>query len=292
MNVEVGVRRLILRREGGVPAWDVSNVVQGNWSFVRQPQVPVRIAAALGLALSDVWPPEAGALPGVQEAHVRFRTLGVGFDVPAPLTREDDDLRELRAKFALLPAREQRVLAMRYGLDGPEMGVNSVGAVLGRSRQCVYRIECRALEQLRRLLCVPVSGSSDPDARLAHGCEVPRQDPRCRVLQKAESPSSDGHPSASELKFASYANGTGRSASRCRFPRGRRTTSTSGRRLTVAVLRTSTSVVGSTRMSSREHAELKRKGLTGPDAALSETSKKLKLRRASSAKSVKKGKAP
>lgn len=56
----------------------------------------------------------------------------------------------LRALMQSLPARDARILSMRYGLDGgKELTQQAVAEALGISRSYVSRIEKRALETLR-----------------------------------------------------------------------------------------------------------------------------------------------
>ena len=75
--------------------------------------------------------------------------------LPAEGAMEDDCERRdtaarLRALVRALPARESRVLALRYGLDGgPGLTQQQVAARLGISRSYVSRIEKRALGLLR-----------------------------------------------------------------------------------------------------------------------------------------------
>ena len=60
-----------------------------------------------------------------------------------------DEFARLRRAVAALPPREQRVIALRYGLDGgAPLTQQQVAARLGISRSYVSRIEKRALETL------------------------------------------------------------------------------------------------------------------------------------------------
>ena len=60
-----------------------------------------------------------------------------------------DALANLRTLVATLPPREQRVLALRYGLGGrAPLTQQQVAERLGISRSYISRIEKRALEQL------------------------------------------------------------------------------------------------------------------------------------------------
>jgi hypothetical protein len=155
----------------GVRPWEVSNVVRGDWACVKQMRSPVKIAAALELDLREVWPAEAGPLPGLRETPVppyllRLHTIGIGLDIPArPEPAEEADLRELLAR---LPEGQQFVLTKRFGLDGPEMPLEALGVMLGCSRERVRQIEARALHRLRRFLGGPPEpGSEDPRRHLA-----------------------------------------------------------------------------------------------------------------------------
>jgi RNA polymerase primary sigma factor len=58
-----------------------------------------------------------------------------------------------------LPEREQRVLNLRYGLDGSDpRTLEEVGAILHISRERVRQLQMRAIDQLR---------VTAPDPRLA-----------------------------------------------------------------------------------------------------------------------------
>ena len=167
----------------GVRPWEVSNVVRGDWASVKQMRSPVKIAAALELDLREVWPVEAGALPGLREAPdppclVRSRTIGIGIGIPAP-PEAADEAEELRPLLARLEERHRMVLAMRFGLDGPEMPLEAVGVMLGCTRERVRQIEAQALQRLRRFLGGPPEPrSEDPLSRVAPWREV-RADRHC-----------------------------------------------------------------------------------------------------------------
>lgn len=81
------------------------------------------------LTLADVLPDDA-----VMEEDCERRDIGI----------------RLRTLIRELPAREARILTMRYGLDGrAELTQQAVAQRLGISRSYVSRIEKRALETLR-----------------------------------------------------------------------------------------------------------------------------------------------
>ena len=154
-----------------------------SWASVKQMRSPVKIAAALELDLREVWPVEAGALPGLREAPdppclVRSRTIGIGIGIPAP-PEAADEAEELRPLLARLEERHRMVLAMRFGLDGPEMPLEAVGVMLGCTRERVRQIEAQALQRLRRFLGGPPEPrSEDPLSRVAPWREV-RADRHC-----------------------------------------------------------------------------------------------------------------
>jgi RNA polymerase primary sigma factor len=72
------------------------------------------------------------ALPSGEEAYLR-----------STLTKE---IRELLSD---LPAREQEILRLRFGLDGDPKTLEEIGARLGLTRERVRQIENRAKERLR-----------------------------------------------------------------------------------------------------------------------------------------------
>ena len=72
----------------------------------------------------------------------------------SPLEQASANLRDeaLMRALASLPAREQCVIAMRYGLDGEEpRTLDYVGTALGVTRERIRQIERRALSTLRSL---------------------------------------------------------------------------------------------------------------------------------------------
>ena len=74
-------------------------------------------------------------------------------ETPAPdETASQNLLREqLDDVLELLPPREARILALRYGLvDGQVLTLNEVGRKMGVTRERVRQIEAQALNRLRR----------------------------------------------------------------------------------------------------------------------------------------------
>lgn len=49
-----------------------------------------------------------------------------------------------------LTEREQKVISLRFGLDGEELGLAKVGKILGVSQERVRQIEAKAIRKLRR----------------------------------------------------------------------------------------------------------------------------------------------
>jgi RNA polymerase primary sigma factor len=73
-------------------------------------------------------------------------------EAPAPMERAVQAAlrRELRAMLERLPARERRVLELRYGLrDGRPAILDEVSASFGLTRERIRQIEREALSRLR-----------------------------------------------------------------------------------------------------------------------------------------------
>ena len=77
--------------------------------------------------------------------------LGTEGDVVADEVALSCEYRNLRKHMQCLTEREQKVIAMRYGLSGGEaLTQKDVGQSLGVSRSYVSRIEKKALEKLMK----------------------------------------------------------------------------------------------------------------------------------------------
>lgn len=77
--------------------------------------------------------------------------LGTEGDVVADEVALSCEYRNLRKHMQCLTEREQKVIAMRYGLSGGEaLTQKDVGHSLGVSRSYVSRIEKKALEKLMK----------------------------------------------------------------------------------------------------------------------------------------------
>ena len=77
--------------------------------------------------------------------------LGTEGDVVADEVALSCEYRNLRQHMQCLTEREQKVIAMRYGLSGGEaLTQKDVGQSLGVSRSYVSRIEKKALEKLMK----------------------------------------------------------------------------------------------------------------------------------------------
>ena len=71
---------------------------------------------------------------------------------PNPLTEiaQKDLLAEVKTALTTLPAREQQIVSLRYGLeDGKEHSLQEIGALLNLSRERIRQLEVRALSRLR-----------------------------------------------------------------------------------------------------------------------------------------------
>ena len=71
---------------------------------------------------------------------------------PNPLTEiaQKDLLDEVKTALTTLPAREQQIVSLRYGLeDGREHSLQEIGALLNLSRERIRQLEVRALSRLR-----------------------------------------------------------------------------------------------------------------------------------------------
>ena len=71
---------------------------------------------------------------------------------PNPLTEiaRKDLLDEVKTALTTLPAREQQIVSLRYGLeDGREHSLQEIGAILNLSRERIRQLEVRALSRLR-----------------------------------------------------------------------------------------------------------------------------------------------
>ncbi|MDP9485722.1 MAG: hypothetical protein M3Q49_08055, partial [Actinomycetota bacterium] len=75
---------------------------------------------------------------------------------PLEAACEQEALARLRAALEILPARERRVLGMRYGLDGGEPAtLDAVAKELGMSRQGAQNLQARAEGRLKNHLMTP-----------------------------------------------------------------------------------------------------------------------------------------
>ncbi|MCL1820741.1 MAG: RNA polymerase sporulation sigma factor SigK [Oscillospiraceae bacterium] len=75
-------------------------------------------------------------------------------ETPAELLEIVETKKQLRRLLTKLPARERRIIEMRYGFDGGQpLPQREVATLLGISRSYVSRIEKKALEELREHYC-------------------------------------------------------------------------------------------------------------------------------------------
>jgi RNA polymerase primary sigma factor len=57
---------------------------------------------------------------------------------------------QIRRAIELLPERERRILELRYGFGCEPMTLESIGSVLGLTRERVRQLECETLARLGR----------------------------------------------------------------------------------------------------------------------------------------------
>jgi RNA polymerase primary sigma factor len=134
------------------------------------------LATAAGLELRHV----EEAL-GVVEASVSLDqpigdddggTLGELFGDPAavdPAEETDEALREQAVRSALrtLPDQQRRILELRFGFDGEQRPLETIGRELGLSRERVRQLEREALARLEGELTGAVGAGSDELAEAA-----------------------------------------------------------------------------------------------------------------------------
>ena len=82
--------------------------------------------------------------------EIFFSSLGRVVDPRSPLDVSGIGLRDaLEQVLSTLSEREGRVLALRFGLDGPALTLAAIGAAEGRSSARIGQIEAKALRKLR-----------------------------------------------------------------------------------------------------------------------------------------------
>lgn len=81
---------------------------------------------------------------------------------PAQEALQADLAEHLQVLLARLPAREQTILRMRFGLDGRGVRtLREIGEVAGVSRERIRQLEADALSKLKRLVPVMIPGVAD-----------------------------------------------------------------------------------------------------------------------------------
>jgi RNA polymerase primary sigma factor len=126
-------------------------------SWPRQEEAE-EIAAALDMGVAELFPEELrDAVSSRLSSSIRFpvplRALPAGIQVAqlAEAGAEATDLREhLQAAISSLTPREQKVLTLRFGLDGgPGQTLKEVGREFNVTQERIRQMEAKALRKLR-----------------------------------------------------------------------------------------------------------------------------------------------
>lgn len=114
----------------------------------------VRLATIAKMLIEDLFPPalyetpaESVAMEIPMSALSSATRAALVYNAPEP----DDLAARLAVHAALrsLKPQEERVVKMRFGIDGPQMTLTEVGAQIGVSKERVRQIEHRAIRSLR-----------------------------------------------------------------------------------------------------------------------------------------------
>lgn len=79
-----------------------------------------------------------------------FRFLHKKHDQKEILPVRRDEVDKLRKAIARMKPTVQEILAMRYGMNGPEMTLEAIGKLKGITRERVRQIQASAIKQLRK----------------------------------------------------------------------------------------------------------------------------------------------
>jgi len=133
-------RELTLKLERPPTDEEVARTAKLSLKHIREVQGAARAVASLDKPLGDESDTAFGDIVATDKRGVEEEVVvGLSEDV-------------LRAAVAKLPEREQRVIKLRYGLDGNQdpMSLETIGRELGLTRERVRQIETQALERLAR----------------------------------------------------------------------------------------------------------------------------------------------
>ena len=133
-------RELTLKLERPPTDEEIAKTAKLSLKHVREVRGAARTVASLDKPLGDEGDAAFGDIVATDEGDVEEEVV-VGLS---------ENL--LRAAVARLPEREQRVIKLRYGLDGDQdpKSLEMIGRELGLTRERVRQIETQALERLAR----------------------------------------------------------------------------------------------------------------------------------------------
>ncbi len=133
-------RELTLKHERPPTDEEIAKTAKLSLKHVREVRAAARAVASLDKPLGDDGDTAFGDIVATDRADVEE-------DVVVGLS---EDL--LRAAVSKLPEREQRVIRLRYGLNGDDdpKSLEMIGRELGLTRERVRQIETQALERLAR----------------------------------------------------------------------------------------------------------------------------------------------
>jgi RNA polymerase primary sigma factor len=133
-------RELTLKLERPPTDEEVAKTAKLSPKHVREVRAAARAVASLDKPLGDDRDTAFGDIVATDEANVEEEVV-VGLSEHL-----------LRAAVSKLPEREQRVIKLRYGLDGDDdpKSLEMIGRELGLTRERVRQIETQALERLAR----------------------------------------------------------------------------------------------------------------------------------------------
>jgi RNA polymerase primary sigma factor len=136
-------QRALRRRNGADPD---SEQLAGMTGLTREEVDRLRSLGQTPVSLDEP------SLPGGDRPLVDVLAVD-GSDGPQDTVIRSDLVRHIRGLVATLEGKEREVIALRFGLSGPEpMTLRAIGRQLGISRERVRQIERRALIHLRNYL--------------------------------------------------------------------------------------------------------------------------------------------